>query len=478
MNIDNSWKAGSRISLRVGIVAICIGLILGILAGFQPLVLCLAVAAVILVVCFFTYFEQTVLGLLILRSSLDIFSAQQVPAAFAIGLDGLTILYVVLMLLLGRRIITDKFFWFFAAWVAIQGFWPILTAIGGLELENAFLGDSIREWVRIFSWLMVYLIISQLKGRLHPEQIANTLFFALIIPLFAATLQLTLPPYLLPGFLQTISGSVFEAGSRINGTLGHPNTFTTFLILFIGLTYWKVSQTKRPLFWYLLLIVETFFLVSTKALVGLPMLVVLLMALTVTRLNFKSFVGVVVLFGLFVAIFTSTEFGQEKLATVFETPLLNPNITINDAILTSWYDGNSFNWRLAQWTFLLQEWKLAPFLGYGLGLTTYLGPIGAYAHNDYIRVLVEEGLIGLFFFLVFYVFQFIHLLKLFLSSTNSSKKRFCLVLISLFFSALTGMITENIWSHTTFFFYWWTLLSIARWDWGEFSRGNSLHASY
>ena len=472
MNINNSWYAGSLISIEVGIAGACVGLILGILAGVQPLLLCLAIGAILLVICFFTYFEQTVIGLLILRSSLDIFSAQQIPAAFAVGLDGLTILYIALMLLLGRRVITDKFFWFFAVWVAIQGLWPVLTAIGGLELGNAFLSDSIREWVRIFSWLMAYLIISQLKERLHPEQIINSLFFALIIPLFAATLQLTLPPHLLPSFLQAISASVFEAGSRINGTLGHPNTFTSFLILFIGLTYWKVSQTKRPLLWYLLLIVEVFFLVSTKALVGLPMLAVLLMALTIPQLNFRSFVGVIILFVLLIAMFMSTEFGRERLVSVFETPILNPDITVNQAILMSWTDGNSFNWRLAQWSYLIEEWKKSPFLGYGLGLTSYLGPIGAYAHNDYVRVLVEGGLIGSFFFLVFYVLQFAYLLKLYFSTINSSKKRFCLVLIAIFFSTLTGMITENLWSHTTFFFYWWTLFCIAGWDWSKGKNSN------
>jgi hypothetical protein len=36
------------------------------------------------------------------------------------------------------------------------------------------------------------------------------------------------------------------------------------------------------------------------------------------------------------------------------------------------------------------------------------------------------------------------------------------------------MITENIWSHTTFFFYWWTLFGVAGWNWNE--RQNSENA--
>ena len=52
MKINSSWYAASRLSLSVGLIGASIGLFLGIVAGFQPLLLCLAVSALILVICF------------------------------------------------------------------------------------------------------------------------------------------------------------------------------------------------------------------------------------------------------------------------------------------------------------------------------------------------------------------------------------------------------------------------------------------
>src|SRR6478672_354416 len=97
------------IALGVGIVGVSFGLLSGLLVGTQPILLFLPIIAVAAVVFFFARFEQAILGLLILRSSLDVFSSLQLPAAFALGVDALTLLYVTVMLLTGQKIRTDGF---------------------------------------------------------------------------------------------------------------------------------------------------------------------------------------------------------------------------------------------------------------------------------------------------------------------------------------------------------------------------------
>ena len=470
MSLQTSWQ--KRIARSPGLfygLSAGVGLLGSGLAIYEPVYFFAGAIAIVLAGCFFAFPEPALIALLILRSGLDAFSAQGIPAVFAIGLNALVIAYVLLLYLTRQSVQTSRFWWIFAFWVAAQALWPLLTAMGGLPLGSAFLFEGVREWIRIFSWLMVYLIVDQFKDRVHPVQVINGLFWALGIPFLAATLQLVLPAQVLPGFLQPVSSTVFEAGSRINGTLGHPNTFASFLVLFVALTYWKLREPKREsghtIFWVFLLGAEMFFLVNTKALMGLSMLGVLILVLTLSQLSLGRLLGGVVIVGVLMLLFTSTEFGRERLASVLETPLLNADITINRAVLLSWFDGNSFNWRLAQWTFLIEEWKRSPFFGYGLGLATYLGPIKAYAHNDYIRALVEGGLIGFCLFLAFQISQLVYLLKLWAASRNPSQQRFCLGLVAVLIAALAGMATENIWSHTTFFFYWWTLFAIASWDW-------------
>lgn len=112
-------RRGLRLMLLISFLGAATGVVVGFAAGAQPFYLGVAFGGIAAIICFFSFFEQTVLGLLILRSALDPFSGQQLPAAFAIGLDALTILYVTVMLLRGQTVRTNKFWWLFAAWVAL-----------------------------------------------------------------------------------------------------------------------------------------------------------------------------------------------------------------------------------------------------------------------------------------------------------------------------------------------------------------------
>jgi O-antigen ligase len=58
-------------------------------------------------------------------------------------------------------------------------------------------------------------------------------------------------------------------------------------------------------------------------------------------------------------------------------------------------ESNSLEWRVARWKELIDIWFHAPFFGQGFGSTTNGGMLAGYVpHNEYLRVLVELGLIG------------------------------------------------------------------------------------
>ncbi|WP_414584971.1 O-antigen ligase family protein [Scytonema sp. PCC 10023] len=443
----------SRLGLLIGLAGVGVGVATGFFVGINPLYLVLPLGAIPFLFYFFSNFEQAVIGLLILRSALDPFSDQQLPALFAIGLDALTLLYVIVMLLTRRTVHTDGFWWFLTSWVAFQGLWLILMALGGLGLDASYLSSSIREWVRLFSWLMVYLLVMQLKDRFSPDKMISWLFLALVIPLTVGLTQI--------------------GTHRINGTLGHSNTFATFLLLFLGLTWWKLGHSRPRLPWVLLLGVVAFFYVGTKALFSLIMLAVFVLVLIAPRLNLVNLIGGILLIALVIGLFMSTEFGQERLASIANTPLLNPNIDISRAILLSYGDQNSFNWRLSHWNLLIKAWQQFPIFGYGLASAQPIGN-GFLAHSDYVRALVEGGIVGLVAFLAFIVAQFVRLVLLIRSAPRGSRQRsLCLTLLAILLSISVGMITENIWSHTTLFFYWWSLFGIAGWKWNELELSQS-----
>jgi len=198
------------------------------------------------------------------------------------------------------------------------------------------------------------------------------------------------------------------------------------------------------------------------------MFVVLIGILVLPRLSLLNLIGGAILLALFIGLFASTDFGRERLSSITQTPLLNPDIDLSRYILLSSRDNNSFNWRIAQWTSLLGHWQDSPLLGYGLQTSASLGYLFAYAHNDYVRALVEEGIIGLILFLTFLVVQLLRLIQLICSpDSEKTQKNFCLVLLAILAAIMVGMITENIWSHTTLFFYWFALFAIASWDWNK-----------
>lgn len=468
--LDRSRQSLSSPHVLLSLVGIPLGASMGFLAVKNSFYFVALLIVVLILVCFFIHFEQTVMTLLVVRSSLDPFSSQQLPAVFAIGVDGLVLLCVLVKVLTQQKIYVDGFWFFFAGWVGLQGMWLVFLPMGVLGMDGSFLPTSLREWVRIFSWLMMYLLVMQLKETTSPQRMVSWLFLALIVPVLVAALQL-FAPSLLPDILVGYSGELgvpIGEASRIKGTLGHPATFATFLMLFMLLTYWKLGQVRIKSVWLLLLILLCFLFVSTKSIFSLVMVAVAVAVIIIPELNLVSVLLGVTLVLAVLSLFASSEFGQERLSSISETPLLNRDMDISRAVLLSTWDYNSFNWRLAQWTYLLQAWQQYPILGYGLLTCPSLTVLTNYAHNEYVRALTEGGIVGLILFIVFLGVQAGRLLYLARrSKPKTAQKKFCWLLLAMLLAMVVGMITENIWTHTALFFYWWTLMAVAGWDWDE-----------
>ena len=459
-------------------IGLVVGTGLGIASGAQPLLLGGAIGAILFVMTFFLKFEVVVIGLLILRTAIDCFVTLQLPTIFAIGIDALTILYLAVQLFRRQTIQTDWFFWWFFGWWLLQGLWLVLMAFGGLGLGAGFLADSVREWVRIFSWVVAYFLAMQMKGKIKPLTFIYGLFWSLVVPLTVAVLQI-IAPNVLPGELNLNAGSIQQdgpasEGARIRGTLGHANSFVTYIFMFMSLTQWRLSQEKNKLFWAILLGLLAFFYVSAKALYSLMMLAVLILVLIAPRLNVWKLVGGIIFFVLIISLFGSTEFGQERLGSIGRTPLLNPDIDVTRAILLSKGDNNSFNWRIAQWYQLLGEFNLFPWFGYGLGVSIKISTNDLLPHNDYVRALVEGGVVGFVSFMSFMTMQIIRLVQLWRNAWNNSAQRgFCLALLAIFMALPAAMLTENIWTHTMLFFYLYTFMAIAGWDWSDTAESDT-----
>jgi len=412
---------------------------------------------------------QVILCILLMRSALDLYSGKSVPAVFAIAVDLFVFAFVARQFILRRPVHTDRFWWLLMGWVVLQGIWVALLPTGALGGTAFMAYEAMREWVRFFSLGLVYLLTMQLRDRIPPDRLVSILMLSLVIPLFLAALQIARVD--LPGFLQSDVGwkDFKGTGDRINSTLGHYNSFATFTLLFISLTLWRLQMSRRPLGWAILLAGLLYCLVATKSLTGLVMLIVFGALYFLPRLKGKGLFGALALV-VTLWLLLSTELGQERLMELNKTPLLNPDLTFHEAAVLQAADmrefRNSFNWRLLQWRGLLDNWRLHPWLGYGLGSTKELSDFNTTSHNDYMRFLLEGGVVGLGLFLTFLLAQVTRTLQVIRRSLPGSPQRALAQTLFPFSVALmVGMAAGNVMVHTATFFYWWVLLAVVGWNW-------------
>ncbi len=86
--------------------------------------------------------------------------------------------------------------------------------------------------------------------------------------------------------------------------------------------------------------------------------------------------------------------------------------------------------RFQLWTAGAKAFAARPLIGYGTGgwrnaVSPWLGPDPQVAHNSYLSVLVETGLVGLLFYMAMFIAAFLALLRL-----GSLERRFALVLLA------------------------------------------------
>ena len=437
----------------------------------QTLYVAALVVAISGLFVFLRSFEQTVIGILFMRSALDLYSVQQVPAAFAIGVDLLVVFYLIKQILLRQPIHTDRFFWVLFGWVLLQGVWVVLIPTNALGGGSFAIYAALREWMRFFSLAMVYLLTMQLRDRISPDRLASLLLLSLVVPAILAFLQVIHID--LPSFLQSNVGwkDFRGTGDRINSTLGHYNSFATFSLLFLALTMWRLQMAKKRLGWWLIIGGLLYCLIATRSLTGLVMLLVFGSLYFLPRLGGKGFWGAIAL-TVALSILLSTELGRSRLVELGKTPLLNPDLTVERAIALQAADvtefRNSFNWRLVQWQDLLSDWQEYPLLGYGLGTTEELSIFRTTSHNDYVRFLVEEGVVGFSLFLLFLLAQVVRVLQVMRTSLPGSPQRaLAMALFPYSIALIVGMMAGNVMVHTATFFYWWVLLAVLGWEWPD-----------
>lgn len=368
---DLSWP---HLMLSAAAAAVILGGLVGTLGLLRGAALTVGVAGGVgLVWLGIVRFEYFVMAALVIRSALDSLKLRGGSGGGSSSGNPAAALAVVFMVL--------AFLWFTANRSGAHNrnreersllWWPAVAFfVAGLAsvLSSSNPSLSLVEAIRIGAAVTMLLVLERLMiDPKNVERVLVAVYASAVIPLLFATVQL------LSGHGRRIGGF-----SRIQGTFDHPNPFAiylTFLVVMGAGLFPHVRRQWRVPFAMLLAYSWIFLLLTytrsawISAIVGL-----LVVGFLQSR---RLLVGVVV----------------AGILALVAVPSVSARFSDLNRTQYSGQAGNSLAWRYDYWTELAPLVKQSPVTGIGLKVIQEDTIIGKNVHNDFLRALVETGLLG------------------------------------------------------------------------------------
>ncbi|RJP19301.1 MAG: O-antigen ligase family protein [Candidatus Omnitrophota bacterium] len=400
------------------------------------------------------WIEWIVLAMVAVRPSLDVFTDAVLlpaplrlnPASFlGLALIGLGAIWFFLLTkeerdsILKQPITIALIFWLLAL---------LLWAIIPFVKHGAERLAGMREWIRLLSYLPLYAILFHLAIKGNSKRILHVLFISLILPTVVGYYQIL--------FHQ---GAMIKGVHRITGTFVHPNPFSFYIVLMMGITYWKLRWSAQRIFWGAVLLVELGLLLSTFSFTGAAMFGVLLFgcALGEKRAIRLAAVGILIVFALG---FVVTNTGWQRLIDESKMESL-------DEVERTGKETTSLIWRLLNWRFLIRTWSDSPWVGYGLATSSQINPmknpegVGSDPHNDYIRYLAETGVVGAVFWIALLIAVGVGIRQAIRKAQTAETRNFAWVTLALYGAWLIGGVNDNLITATAYQFSLWAVFALA-----------------
>ncbi len=384
------------------------------------------------------------LGLILIRPSLDFFSQFEFQLHSTLPYLNFNALLGGIVFVIGsiflisnlKKTLKTPLFWPISAFLLIA-----LTSI--FYSYNPFI--SAQEFIRIASIFLLYFMAYRLT--------IDKKDWLLIVGFILAS-------YLVPAlfaFAQQIFGlgmpDQFGGFQRIFGTFAHPNLFAfySFFILGLAISFFLslAGPKSEPIANWNKNLILAFVLTSGG-----------LLFFTYTRSAYAAFLIFILIIGLvryrklllisalvFLLAYFLSEVFQERFWQLLS---LDPY--------------GSIVWRFRLWQDILPIALWQPWFGYGLGvfndLTEYFrgytfGSLDA--HNDYLKILTENGLIGLAAYLWIILTAFYYLLKICFNSKIS--KTIGIGILAIMVSLFAASSFDNILRTTALQWNFWILIA-------------------
>ncbi|MFA6393746.1 MAG: O-antigen ligase family protein [Patescibacteria group bacterium] len=222
---------------------------------------------------------------------------------------------------------------------------------------------------------------------------------------------------------------------RIQGTFLHPATFSFYLLFLLPVIY-ALFQNEKNRF-------------KKVAFSGLAAVFIFLIVASLTRGAWVGLLAMIIAFGIFI----NRKVLIASAAILFLAYLSVPAIQsrVNDVFDPKYNSSFSIRRKIVETT--LPAFYNSPVYGYGFGSfsvihDSYNEEAHTYeslqAHNDYLRVLIELGALGLAIFLSLYFFLYKTIRRELSSTNNPVIKNYLLSLIILWAGVLAVSFGDNV----------------------------------
>jgi O-antigen ligase len=397
----------------------------------------------LITILFFFSPSALLLSLILLRASIDNFSRQYnlfAESNSSINLLGLLNITIILIAILYFFIIKQKIPRY--PFVGTYALFLIITFASMFVAQNY--GQTLRGMTTIGSYFCVYiLIVSNFKSEVRLSWLRSALALSSIFPIIVGTKQLA-----------TGSGNtIISPGlNRIMGTFFHPSVFGMYLVILWPLLLYQARYTRRRwmrLVYIMLLAMATLSIGLTYTRIAWIALALCFVGATILYRRFDLLIGAGI-----VTIIAGGLMIQPILSRFQEAFIIE-----NGSITFSKY--GSVAWRLGQWRTAYELFLNNPILGVGWWNFQLYNVFESTPHNDYIRVIVEAGLLGIIsylglcFSLVFRFFRAYRKISPFQKETHLIGS----VFISILGYLLLG-ITDNPLGLPEVGWYFWAIIAL------------------
>jgi|GEM_PF-813044 O-antigen ligase len=346
--------------------------------------------------------EIALLALVLVRPSIDIIGYLSIPDWPMINLNSsiavLTIILSFLYIYKNKSIIYDT------KTPLVVSISILLTVYIAFSFTGDAIGAGIQETIRLLSFIVLYFV-----GWIYitkPNKFFNiirVIVYGSITPLLVAYIE-----YFSGSGLYTNPG--FE--NRIAGTFGHPNVLAYYSVIILALIGTvlinkdhNILKIEKNIFQligvlYIIVLIITF---TRGAWLGLILFVILM---SLAQYPIKTFKIVTLVISSSIILIFSYNFLASP--DILDLPALDKIPIINRVTgLFNADPSDSVIWRLNMWDDAFNKALESPIIGFGTGSSetiieqtrgTYRGSVEV--HNDYIKIFLEQGVIGLTIYMI------------------------------------------------------------------------------